>query len=255
MGSTLATPWVAGPSFGQDAEFRLKLHHFLARNGNVPAKFIAPWARKIETESKGRIKINVFPSMQLGGNPQQLFDQARDGVVDIVWTLPAYTAGRFPIIEVFDLPFIGARKAVPNSKALQEFSERHLRDEFREVHPICFFAQDHGVIHANSVLGHDAFNPGTNFHDPRNVRKQNGVVFFPGSSGVYKVINGVPLLVGGLGVSGDGVEQDDYVSQLGSDGFHPPDTLRVDNSVIRNSAGQIVRLPYLKFPRHPEFDQ
>src|SRR5262249_23462895 len=99
-------------------------HHFLARNGNVPAKFIAPWARKIETESKGRIKIDIFPSMQLGGSPQQLFDQARDGVVDIVWTLPAYTAGRFPIIEVFDLPFIGARKAVPNSKALQEFSER-----------------------------------------------------------------------------------------------------------------------------------
>ena len=96
MGSTLAMPWVAGPSFAQDAEFTLKLHHFLARNGNVPAKFITPWARKIETESKGRIKIDIFPSMQLGGSPQQLFDQARDGVADIVWTLPAYTAGRFP---------------------------------------------------------------------------------------------------------------------------------------------------------------
>ena len=70
----------------------------------------------------------------------------------MLWTLPAYTAGRFPIIEVFDLPFISARKAVPNSKALQEFSERHMRDEFKEVHPICFFAQDHGVIHANRVI-------------------------------------------------------------------------------------------------------
>lgn len=152
LGGLVAAPFVAGPAFGQDAEFRLKLHHFLARNGNVPAKFIAPWARRVETESKGRIKVDVFPSMQLGGSPQQLFDQARDGVVDIVWTLPAYTAGRFPLIEVFDLPFIGARKAVPNSKALQEFSERHLRDEFKEVHPICFFAQDHGVIHANKAI-------------------------------------------------------------------------------------------------------
>jgi TRAP-type C4-dicarboxylate transport system substrate-binding protein len=148
----VAAPFLAGPAFGQDAELRLKLHHFLARNGNVPAKFITPWARKVETESKGRIKIDIFPSMQLGGSPQQLFDQARDGVVDIVWTLPAYTAGRFPLVEVFDLPFIGARKAVPNSKALQEFSERHLRDEFKEVHPICFFAQDHGVIHANKAV-------------------------------------------------------------------------------------------------------
>jgi len=90
--------------------------------------------------------------MQLGGSPQQLFDQARDGVVDFVWTLPAYTAGRFPLIEVFDLPFVGARKAVPNSKALQEFSELHLREEFKEVRPICFFAQDHGVIHANKAI-------------------------------------------------------------------------------------------------------
>src|SRR5215471_8756379 len=96
MGSTLATPWVAGPSFGQDAEFKLKLHHFLARNGNVPAKFIAPWARKIEAESKGRIKIDIFPSMQLGGAPQQPFDQARDGVADIVWTLATSTLSDFP---------------------------------------------------------------------------------------------------------------------------------------------------------------
>jgi TRAP-type C4-dicarboxylate transport system substrate-binding protein len=152
ISSMVAAPFVAGSSFGQDAEFRLKLHHFLTRNGNVPAKFIAPWARRVETESKGRIKVDIFPSMQLGGSPQQLFDQARDGVADIVWTLPAYTAGRFPIVEVFDLPFTGARKAVPNSKALQEFSDRHLRDEFKEVHPICFFAQDHGVIHANRAI-------------------------------------------------------------------------------------------------------
>jgi TRAP-type C4-dicarboxylate transport system substrate-binding protein len=93
-----------------------------------------------------------FPRFQLGGSPPQLFDQVRDGVADIVWTLPAYTAGRFPIVEVFDLPFIGARKAVPNSKALQQFSDRHLRDEFKEIHPICFFAQDHGVIHANRAI-------------------------------------------------------------------------------------------------------
>jgi TRAP-type transport system periplasmic protein len=150
--SLIASPFVSRTSFAQAAEFQLKLHHFLARTGNVPTKFIVPWARKIETESKGRIKIDVFASMQLGGSPQQLFDQGRDGVVDFVWTLPAYTAGRFPLIEVFDLPFLGARKAVPNSKALQEFSELHLGEEFNEVRPICFFAQDHGVIHVNKPV-------------------------------------------------------------------------------------------------------
>ncbi|HEX6215914.1 MAG TPA: hypothetical protein VFZ38_13875 [Vicinamibacterales bacterium] len=54
-------------------------------------------------------------------------------------------------------------------------------------------------------------------------------------------------------MSGDGVEQDDYVSQLGSEGFHPPDALRVDNTVIVDDKGERVRLPYLKLPRNPEF--
>jgi TRAP-type C4-dicarboxylate transport system substrate-binding protein len=86
--------------------------------------------------------------MQLGGAPPQLYDQARDGVADIVWTLPGYTAGRFPRIETFELPFVGARRAIVNSRATQEFLERHLKEELREVHPICLWGQDHGVIHS-----------------------------------------------------------------------------------------------------------
>jgi uncharacterized protein GlcG (DUF336 family) len=91
--------------------------------------------------------------------------------------------------------------------------------------------------------------PGPSRGANRAFLNQSGIVWFPGSVPLYK--NG--RLVGGLGVSGDGVEQDDYVSQLGSDGFHPPDTLRVDNSVIVDGNGERVRLPYLKLPRHPEF--
>src|SRR5204863_3321508 len=93
--------------------------------------------------------------------------------------------------------------------------------------------------------------PGATRGGDRSYLNQSGIVWFPGSAPLYKG----GKLVGGLGVSGDGVEQDDYVSQLGSDGFHPPDELRVDNSVIRDSDGREVRLPYLKLPRHPEFDR
>jgi uncharacterized protein GlcG (DUF336 family) len=71
---------------------------------------------------------------------------------------------------------------------------------------------------------------------------QNGVVFFPGSLPLYK--NGV--LVGGLGVSGDGVDQDDYVTNAGAKGFEAPDAIRADQVEIDG-----VRLPYLKFPRNP----
>lgn len=72
---------------------------------------------------------------------------------------------------------------------------------------------------------------------------QNGVVYFPGSLPLYKG----NTLVGGLGVSGDGVEQDDYVSWLGADGFRPPQALWADNRFVNG-----VRLPFLKFPRNPE---
>ena len=60
------------------------------------ATFLAPWAAKVEKESGGKLKIQLFPSMQLGGTPPQLVDQIKDGVVDIGWTVTGYTAGRFP---------------------------------------------------------------------------------------------------------------------------------------------------------------
>jgi uncharacterized protein GlcG (DUF336 family) len=100
---------------------------------------------------------------------------------------------------------------------------------------------------------YDSKNPCTEGPGPsrganRSYLNQSGIVWFAGSVPLYR--DGV--LIGGMGVSGDGVEQDDYVSQLGSEGFHPPDELRVDNSVIRTGKGKEVRLPYLKFPRNPE---
>jgi uncharacterized protein GlcG (DUF336 family) len=90
---------------------------------------------------------------------------------------------------------------------------------------------------------YDVANPCTNGHQPANPN-QNGIVFFPGSVPLYK--NGV--LVGGLGVSGDGVEQDDFVSAQAAVGFEPPDAKRADQIEING-----VRLPYLKFPRNPTF--
>jgi TRAP-type C4-dicarboxylate transport system substrate-binding protein len=110
---------------------------------------LVPWVKKIETESGGNLKIEIYPSMQLGGTPPQLFDQARDGVVDMVWTLPGYTPGRFPLTEVFELPFVASRRGLVNSRAAQDFAQAHLKDETKDVHLVCFWAHDHGVIHAN----------------------------------------------------------------------------------------------------------
>jgi uncharacterized protein GlcG (DUF336 family) len=100
-----------------------------------------------------------------------------------------------------------------------------------------------------SVQGFDAFNPQSNFHDPFNIANQNGIVFFPGSAPLYKDVNGsgTRTLVGGLGVSGDGVDQDDDVTFQAAVGFEPPaGVLRADQVFVRG-----VRLPYQKFNRQP----
>jgi TRAP-type C4-dicarboxylate transport system substrate-binding protein len=151
-GSAVAMPALLREGYAQSPEVQLRMHHFLPPVANGHAKFLAPWAKMVEDESKGRIKIQIFPAMQLGGAPPQLFDQARDGVADLVWTLPGNTPGRFPIVETFELPFVANRRAVVNSLALQEFAEANLKDEFKEVKPICFWAHDHGLIHANKPV-------------------------------------------------------------------------------------------------------
>ena len=97
----VAAPAVLRVTRANAAELTLKLHHFLPAVSSVHAHLLAPWAKRIETETGGRLKIDIYPSMQLGGTPPQLYDQAKDGVADIIWTLPGYTAGRFPSTEVF----------------------------------------------------------------------------------------------------------------------------------------------------------
>ncbi len=96
-----------------------------------------------------------------------------------------------------------------------------------------------------SVLSFDAFNASRNFRDPRNIKRQNGIVFFPGSTPLYNPRFG-NRLIGGFGVSGDGVDQDDVVTVAGQTGFDAPAAIRADQF---NVSG--VRLPFQKFNRNP----
>jgi uncharacterized protein GlcG (DUF336 family) len=93
-----------------------------------------------------------------------------------------------------------------------------------------------------SVLGFDAFHQQRNFHDPSNLANQNGIVFFPGSSPLYKS----NVLLGGFGISGDGVDQDDVVTYAGQYWFQAPPERKANTAFYRG-----VRLPYQKFNRNP----
>jgi TRAP-type transport system periplasmic protein len=138
---------LAAPFAGADAsEITLRLHHFLPAGSIEQTRVLEPWARRIEEESGGRIAIEILPDMALGGQPADLYDQARDGTVDLVLTMPAFTPGRFPLAEVFELPFMAA-SAEATSQALSALIEERHDDELEAVHPILFHVHAPASLH------------------------------------------------------------------------------------------------------------
>lgn len=124
----------------------LRVHHFLPPSSSAQVKLIQPWCDKIAKESADRLKCQIFPSMQLGGSPAQLYDQVKDGVVDVVWTVPTYAAGRFTKSEVFELPWMGS-SAKAGSQALWTYVDKYAQDEFKGVHRVFMHVHDGALFH------------------------------------------------------------------------------------------------------------
>jgi len=135
------------------ADVTLKMHQFLPPQANVPKLILEPWAERVEKSSGGKIEIQHFPSMQLGGKPPQLMDQAIDGVADIVWTVVGYTPGRFPRTEVFELPFMMKGDAGAVSRAYWQMFEKHMKDaDFKDVKILGTWVHGPGLIHSNKPI-------------------------------------------------------------------------------------------------------
>ncbi|WP_137822049.1 TRAP transporter substrate-binding protein [Pseudomonas sp. D(2018)] len=111
--------------------YTLKVAHFLPANSNAQRNIIEPWCQQLASESAGRLKCQLYPSMQLGGTPAKLADMARNGVADIVWTAPAYSAGKFPRIEAMELPFMLPAGAKASNPIIWQYYEQYARDDFK----------------------------------------------------------------------------------------------------------------------------
>lgn len=144
LGSVALGALTAGGAMAQ--EVTLRLHQFLPAQANVPRLVLDVWADNIEEASGGRIEIERYPSMQLGGAPPELMDQAIDGVADIIWTVVGSTPGRFPSTEVFELPFMvsDAREA---SCAYWTMYEENMQEEFSAVHILGTWVHGPGMLH------------------------------------------------------------------------------------------------------------
>lgn len=131
-----------------DGKVVLKVAHFWPATAMSQKKVLEPWCEKIAAESNQQMTCQFYPAMQLGGTPPQLIEQATDGVADIVWTLPGYSAGRFPSMEVMELPFL-IKDGESSSRVAWQIYEEFGQKDFANLKPLAFNVHDRGQIHNN----------------------------------------------------------------------------------------------------------
>jgi TRAP-type C4-dicarboxylate transport system substrate-binding protein len=171
MTTVAAATLAAGlaPGLASAQEVTLRLHQFLPPVATVPAKILKPWGERVEAASDGRIKIEHYDAMSLGGKPPELIDQAIDGVADIVMTVVGYTPGRYPKTEVFELPFM-MTSPVATSKAFQDLVETELQDgEYSAVKVLGAWVHGPGVIHTSEPVNSVADMEGVKMRGPTRV--------------------------------------------------------------------------------------
>ncbi len=150
-------------------EVTLKLHQFLPAQASVPKQILDVWADKVEADSDGRIKIDRYPSMQLGGRPPELVDQVIDGVADIIWTVTGYTPGRFPSSEAFEMPFV-MTNGEDTSRAYWQYVEKNMLDtEFAGLKMLGVWVHGPGLIHSKDPITSVADLNGVKLRAPTRV--------------------------------------------------------------------------------------
>jgi TRAP-type C4-dicarboxylate transport system substrate-binding protein len=131
--AAVALPAYTRRVWAQSPEVQLKLHHFLGPKAPAHSQMLEPWAQRIMEQSEGRIQIELYPAMSLGGAPPQLFRQVAEGVVDIVWTVNGYTPGLFPRAEAFELPTVYTNDIAATNLAMRDVFDEHLAEDFADV--------------------------------------------------------------------------------------------------------------------------
>lgn len=155
-------------------EVTLLMHHFLPPVANAHKVMLQPWADRVAAQSDGRITIDIAPAMAMGGKPNELYGQVRDGTADIVWTLLGYTPGVFPRSEVFELPLVHAGSATDTTIALNASMDM-LAEDFKDIHVLFLHSHDGNLIHS-------ATKPVRRFDDAAGLKLRT-----PGRTGAWVI--------------------------------------------------------------------
>jgi TRAP-type C4-dicarboxylate transport system substrate-binding protein len=136
--AALSATLVAGTVSAQT--ITLKVHHFLGPQSIQHTTMLKTWCDNIARDSNNRLNCQIFPAMQLGGSPPQLYDQAKDGVADVVWTVAGFVRS-----QVFELPFM-MTNAGATSRAAWDFVQKHAMDEYKDVKLLAVHVHGPGVL-------------------------------------------------------------------------------------------------------------
>lgn len=135
----------------QAADYTLRLAHFFPPVAGQHKNIAQAWADKVKADSNGRIEVEVYPSSTLAKPPAQ-YDAVKNRIADVTMTIQGYTANRFPLTQVVELPGI-AKDAAHGSCIIQGlYDEGLIADEYKETHPLFFFTHGPGHIHTTEKL-------------------------------------------------------------------------------------------------------
>lgn len=171
-------------------EVTLRMHQFLPAQANVPMQVLDVWADNVERDSEGRIKVERYASMALGGTPTELMDQVIDGIADVIWTVNGYTPGRFPRAEVFELPFMVSDARAASSALWQMYTEHMADTDFAEVKMLAMWVHGPGMFHTSRPIARPTDLQGMKVRG--GSRGVNDLLALTGAEAIGMPISGVP---------------------------------------------------------------
>lgn len=143
--AAIATTVIASAN-ANAADYTLRFAHFFPPVAGAQKDIFEPWAEAIETQSNGRIKVEMYPSSTLA-KPPALYDAAKNRIADVSATVQGYTANRFPLTQIVELPGV-TQSAAQGSCILQSiYDEGFLDKEYSDTKPLFMFTHGPGGIH------------------------------------------------------------------------------------------------------------
>jgi|TARA_B110000503_G_C7160061_1_gene419231 TRAP-type C4-dicarboxylate transport system substrate-binding protein len=149
--TTLLVCALSGASIAvQAADVTLRVGHLWPAVAGPHTQLMDVWAKTIELESKGRIKVEVYPSGTLAAPPAQ-YDAVKNRIMDVTATVLGYTANRFPLTQVVELPGVVENGKQGSCVVQKLFDEGTLASEFTDTHPVFMFTHGAGLFHVKGA--------------------------------------------------------------------------------------------------------